>query len=242
MMEPFEGAPAAGTSSPGRTVTRDGAAGLDAQDESSGRWSGHWVRSRAALVALGLAAAMVLSGCTTAARSPDAGMMGGNGSGTGMGATPGSPRAQLSCTAPASLPGPTVSVSLTDMGMVDSPMMGGAAPMGERMGLHASPSSVRAGKISFVASNFGGRTHELVILPLAAGASAGKRVPGRDGRVDEAGSLGEASASCAAGSGEGVTSGSVGWVTVTLPAGRYELVCNLQNHYADGMYQELDVT
>jgi len=29
---------------------------------------------------------------------------------------------------------------------------------------------------------------------------------------------------------------------VTLPPGRYELICNLPNHYADGMYQELVVT
>ncbi len=163
------------------------------------------------------------------------------GSRTGRGSAAGSSQARLSCTAPASLPGPTVAVSLTDMSMMNAPT-GGAAPMGERMALHATPASVPAGRISFVASNFGGRTHELVILPLPAGASAGSRVPGPDGKVDETGSLGEASASCAAGTGEGITSGSVGWVTVTLPAGRYELVCNLQNHYADGMYQQLVVT
>lgn len=169
--------------------------------------------------------------------------MGGNGGGTtGMGTAPGSSQARLSCTAPASLPGQTVSVSLTDIGMMNSPMMGGSAPMGERMTLSATPTSVPAGQISFVASNLGGRTHELVILPLPAGASAGKRVPGPEGKIDEAGSLGEASASCAAGTGEGITSGTTGWITVTLPPGRYELVCNLQNHYANGMYQELVVT
>jgi uncharacterized cupredoxin-like copper-binding protein len=54
--------------------------------------------------------------------------------------------------------------------------------------------------------------------------------------------LGEVSAGCAAGAGEGLPAGSVGWVTVTLPAGRCELVCNLPSHYADGMRQELDVT
>jgi len=78
--------------------------------------------------------------------------------------------------------------------------------------------------------------------PLAAGASAGHRVPGSDGKVAETGSLGEASASCAAGTGDGVTAGSVGWTTVTLPPGRYELLCNLPNHYADGMWQELIVS
>ena len=34
---------------------------------------------------------------------------------------------------------------------------------------------------------------------------------------------------------------AVGWVTLQLTPGRYELVCNLKNHYANGMYQELDV-
>jgi uncharacterized cupredoxin-like copper-binding protein len=121
-------------------------------------------------------------------------------------------------------------------------MMGGSAPRGVPMMLRASTSSVPAGAVSLVAANVGGRVHELVILPLAAGARAGQRTPGADGQVDETGSLGEASASCSAGTGEGIAPGAVGWVTVTLAPGRYELVCNLPNHYAAGMYQELDVT
>ena len=36
--------------------------------------------------------------------------------------------------------------------------------------------------------------------------------------------------------------GAVGWVTLTLTPGRYELLCNLANHYADGLNQELLVT
>lgn len=43
------------------------------------------------------------------------------------------------------------------------------------------------------------------------------------------------------GAGEGIDSAAVGWVTIQLDPGRYELVCNLKNHYANGMYQELDV-
>ena len=60
--------------------------------------------------------------------------------------------------------------------------------------------------------------------------------------MSESGSLGEASRSCAAGAGDGINAGSVGWVTVNLAPGTYELVCNLPNHYADGMHQELVVT
>jgi uncharacterized cupredoxin-like copper-binding protein len=129
---------------------------------------------------------------------------------------------------------------LGDMGMTQ--MMSGTAPLGAHMMLRAAPATVPAGQVSLVVSNVGWRTHEVVILPLAAGAAAGQRVPGADGKVDETGSLGEVSNSCAAGVGDGITAGAVGWSTVTLAPGRYELVCNLQNHYANGMYQELVVT
>lgn len=157
-----------------------------------------------------------------------------------MNGTSGYSYSRLICSAPASLPGTRVTVMLADMGMTR--MMGGVAPLGARMMLRALPVSVPAGKISLVAENMGFRTHELVVLPLSAGAAAGARVPGSDGKVDETGSLGEASGSCAAGSGDGLTAGTVGWVTLTLKPGRYELVCNQANHYADGMWQELDVT
>ena len=59
--------------------------------------------------------------------------------------------------------------------------------------------AVPTGAVSFVTSNMGWRTHELVVLPLADGATVGRRVPGGDGRIDEADSAGEASAGCAAG-------------------------------------------
>ena len=157
-----------------------------------------------------------------------------------MGGDPNYHYSSLTCAAPTSLPGSTVTVVLGDMGMTQ--MMSGTAPLGSHMMLRATPATVPAGQVSMVASNMGWRTHELVILPLAADAAAGQRTPGPDGKVDEAGSLGEASASCAEGSGDGINAGAVGWTTVTLAPGHYELVCNLENHYADGMYQELVVT
>ena len=146
----------------------------------------------------------------------------------------------LTCGAPADLPEPAVTVMLGDMGMTR--MMGGTAPLGAHMMLRAVPANVPAGSVTFVAENMGWRTHELVILPLDTGESAGQRVPGPDGRIDETGSLGEASASCGSGAGDGIQAGTVGWVTLTMSPGRYELVCNLPNHYADGMHQEFVVT
>ncbi|MEO7754229.1 MAG: sulfocyanin-like copper-binding protein [Terracoccus sp.] len=185
-----------------------------------------------ALLILATAGAL-LAGCSTATEpgapgAQNGAMMGGN-------QTP-----DLFCAAPTGLPGTRVTVSLGDVGMTG--MMMGDAPTNVPMQLIAQPASVPAGKVSLVVENRGWRLHEVVVLPLAKGASAGQRVVGSDGKVDEAGSLGESSTTCASGSGEGIASGAVGWVTVTLAPGRYELVCNLKNHYANGMRQELVVT
>jgi len=180
---------------------------------------------------------------TMGQRSSSSGMMGQRSGfgGSMMGSTPsGYHMSRLTCAAPSSLPGTTVYVMLGDMGMTR--MMGGVAPMGSHMMLRALPATVPAGKVSFVVGNMGWRTHEMVVLPLAPGQAAGQRVPGADGKVDETGSLGEASASCAAGTGEGIKAGTVGWVTLNLAPGRYEVVCNLRNHYANGMHQLLVVS
>ena len=63
-----------------------------------------------------------------------------------------------------------------------------------------------------------------------------------DGQVDEAGSVGEASQACGAGAGAGIEPGAVGWVTLTLQPGSYELICNQPGHYAAGMYSRLTVS
>ena len=147
---------------------------------------------------------------------------------------------KISCTPPTNLPSRTINVAVGDMGM--NSMMGGDAELGGFMRLKANPTTFPAGKVTLIVTNFGWRTHELVILPLAAGQSAGQRTSGSDGKIDETGSMGEASTSCGAGVGEGITAGSAGWTTLSLTPGRYEFLCNLKNHYANGMYQEILVT
>ncbi len=195
-------------------------------------------RSHRLLSLAPLIAALVLTGCSS---EPTRSGNQGDGTGSGMMGNGSAYRSSLStCSPPAFLAGTRVEVALGDMGMTK--MMNGVAPMGARMRLLASTTRVAAGKVSLVVSNLGWRTHEVVVLPLAVGVPAGQRAVGANGRVNEAGSLGEASSSCSADSGEGITSGSAGWTTLTLPAGRYELVCNLPNHYADGMYQAFVVS
>ncbi|MGW2211718.1 sulfocyanin-like copper-binding protein [Streptomyces sp. NPDC001781] len=110
------------------------------------------------------------------------------------------------------------------------------------MRLVARPAAVPAGRVTVRVVNAGHLTHEVIVLPLAAGRAAGERAVGSDGRVSEAGSLGEASRTCGSGAGEGIASGAAGWTTVTLKPGRYELLCNIPGHYASGMYTELYVT
>lgn len=209
------------------------------------RQRGRWRRSAPiALIAAAavVAAASLAAAAATATHPPPAGFSG--------------PGAARVCTAPA-FAGHTVDVTLSDMGA----MMGGRSYPGGMMGdgyysagngaagsggwmqmmrLTATPSAVPAGEVSFRVRNAGSLTHELVILPLPPGG-AGSQPAGSDGRVSERGSLGEASATCAAGAGEGITPGGTGWVTLHLAAGRYELICNLPGHYAAGMFTELDV-
>ena len=197
------------------------------------QYRGGWRKGsiRGGLIALAVASAGLLLAGFASGFADGPGMMGGGSnyySARGV------------CTPPANLPGRMVRVTLGDMGMYQ--MMGGTASLGSRMRLFVAPTKFAAGRVSIVAANMGWRTHELVVLPLADGQVAGQRVPGSDGKIDEAGSLAEASNNCGAGVGEGVQPGSLTWTTVTLAPGRYEFVCNLPNHYADGMYQEVLVT
>jgi uncharacterized cupredoxin-like copper-binding protein len=141
-----------------------------------------------------------------------------------------------SCSAP-SLPGQVVDVTLTDMNMMRGGMMAGYS----MFSVTVSPTQVHAGTVSLRVANIGVLTHELVALPLG-NHGVGERSVGSDGRVSESGSLGEASATCAAGAGDGIASGAAGWVTLKLAAGRYELICNIPGHYAAGMHAELDAS
>jgi uncharacterized cupredoxin-like copper-binding protein len=163
-----------------------------------------------------------------------------------------------------SLTGSVVDVTLGDMGGMMGPgvmgpgMMGngvygpGAAsngypwqnghawPGNEMMRVVAVPSAVPAGTVSLRVRNTGALTHEVVVIPLGLDRYPGQRAIGVDGMVDESGSLGEASHTCGAGHGEGIRAGADAWTTITLPPGRYELLCNIAGHYGAGMYTELD--
>jgi uncharacterized cupredoxin-like copper-binding protein len=181
-------------------------------------------------------AGLILTGCSTGSSNRS-----NAGDGPGMMGDGTAYRASTrTCTAPRTLPGTRVEVTMGDRGMTR--MMSGDAPRGAMMRLRASPTHVGAGRITFVVSNRGWRTHELLVLPLQTKASPGPGLVSSNGRVSETGSLGEASRSCGPGAAAGITAGSAGWTTMTLRPGRYELVCNLRNHYMDGMRQTFVVS
>lgn len=140
-----------------------------------------------------------------------------------------------------SLPGTVVNVSLTDSG---GSMMGGRGGMmsGGSMRLSADQATVAHGTVSFLVTNGGGINHEMVILPLLNSQAVGTRPIGGNAKIDEVGSLGEASNNNGKDAGEGVEPGASSWTTVTLAPGQYELVCNLPGHYSAGMYTLLTVT
>ena len=174
------------------------------------------------------------------------------------------------CTPPA-LAGAVVDVTVSDMGgmmgpgMNGGPMMGpggmmgpgmnGGPVMGPRgpwpnspgmgmgmMRLTINPTSVPAGQVSLRVANNGTLAHEVIVMPLGPGQNPGQRPVGNDWEVDETDSLGEAAQTCGAGEVNGIAPGTMGWTTITLTPGRYELLCNIAGHYSSGMYAELDIT
>jgi uncharacterized cupredoxin-like copper-binding protein len=143
------------------------------------------------------------------------------------------------CSAPSNLPGTVVNVTVTNMGRE---MIAGSGVMGGMMRIFVDRAHVPAGTVSLRVANTGSLVHELVVLPLPPGQQVGERPVGNDNTVDETGSLGEASKTCGSGAGDGIDPGAIGWVTLSLPAGNYELICNLSGHYTAGMYTELTVS
>ncbi|HSN02477.1 MAG TPA: hypothetical protein VLS91_03235 [Acidimicrobiales bacterium] len=131
--------------------------------------------------------------------------------------------------APSTPEGTVVHVTLSDGGV----MMGTSTPM--MVSLNASPDSVHAGVVTFIATNVGELTHELLILPAPRGV-VGTRSVDATGKIDESSSLGEASRSCGQGTGPGISPGTSSWVTLHLSRGGYELLCDVAWHYASGMF------
>lgn len=102
--------------------------------------------------------------------------------------------------------------------------------------IRAEPASAKTGEISFMAHNQGTGPHELVVVKTSLAAD---RLPvGTDGKVIEGGPVevvGEIEP-------EELSPTMVATKTFSLAAGDYVLVCNIENHYSQGMRTVFTVT
>lgn len=162
---------------------------------------------------------------------------------TGLGAT-GLGLVLAGATARAASAGEVVKVELWDKGtgamakLGDEPMRGvglpGAKLPGRTMGITATPQTIKAGVVTFEATNTSkNMVHEMIVAPLP---NPNKPLPYNkdDQRVEEEQGehLGEVSE---------LAPGASGALRITLKPGRYLLYCNAPGHYALGMWTEVNV-
>ena len=90
------------------------------------------------------------------------------------------------------------------------------------------PSSAKAGTITFRVKNVADGEHELIVLKTATKAAKLKRVGGEaseKGKVDEV----------------EVDGGKTKSLKLKLKRGHYALICNIGNHYMEGMHKDFTV-
>ena len=93
-----------------------------------------------------------------------------------------------------------------------------------------SPTTAKAGKVTFKVDNAGTMPHELVVIKTDTPA---KDLTVKNGKADETGNIGE-TGDMAAGTSKSFT--------VTMEKGHYVLLCNLPGHYQGGMYKDFTVS
>ena len=89
-----------------------------------------------------------------------------------------------------------------------------------------------AGPVTFAVTNKGTQVHEFVVVKTDTKASA---LPVVDHKVDE-------SSLTAVDEIEDIAVGASPTLDVTLEAGHYVLLCNIESHFEQGMYADFDVS
>jgi uncharacterized cupredoxin-like copper-binding protein len=95
---------------------------------------------------------------------------------------------------------------------------------GKEFSLVPSPTSAKAGKVTFVVTNKGKMEHEFVVIKTN---KAPGKLPMEGDEASEKGAVGEIGS---------VKPGQTRRVTLTLKAGKHVLICNLPGHYKAGQY------
>jgi uncharacterized cupredoxin-like copper-binding protein len=93
-----------------------------------------------------------------------------------------------------------------------------------------SKSSVKAGRVTFVATNDSPAGHELVVIKTRLKAA---KLPISNAVADQKGAVGEL---------PDVEPNRTQRLTLTLAPGHYALICNVTGHYAAGMHVDFTVT
>jgi len=128
----------------------------------------------------------------------------------------------------------TLALAACGGGAAASPPHSATATVGE-FKIALDTAKLAAGQESLSIKNDGKITHEFVVVRTDFAAEA---LPtGSDGGVDE-----EATDVSHIDEVEDILAGSTGSLTVSLPAGKYVVFCNLPGHYKGGMHAAIEVT
>jgi uncharacterized cupredoxin-like copper-binding protein len=95
-----------------------------------------------------------------------------------------------------------------------------------------SPAAAAAGPVSFAVTNKGTMIHEFVVVKTDL---KGDALPVVDHKIDE-------SALTPVDEIEDIEAAASPALDVTLDAGHYVLLCNIETHYEQGMHADFDVT
>jgi uncharacterized cupredoxin-like copper-binding protein len=93
--------------------------------------------------------------------------------------------------------------------------------------IRLSISRVTAGPVTFIVRNAGTMKHEFVVIKTNRAPNA---LPMKGSQASEAGAKGEI---------EEIVPGATRRLTLTLPAGKYVVICNLPGHYKRGQFAGL---
>ncbi len=107
------------------------------------------------------------------------------------------------------------------------------------MYIHVSSTVAPAGKVTFIVTNEGTKTHEFVVLSTTTPADSFPIVSfeGEANRINE-----DAKGVTNVGETGDMEPGTTQALTIDLASGHYALVCNLAGHYAMGMHQDFWAT
>ncbi len=132
-----------------------------------------------------------------------------------------------------------------DSGQTIAVTLGESGP--DDMYMQLNQGSIPGGSVTFVVTNEGQEEHEFIVIKsdTPAGdfplAESGETTEG-EAEMGHAHDIDEEAAGEVMGEIEDLAAGATDELTLTLEAGHYALLCNLEGHYVGGMWADLEVT